>query len=53
MGAHCTMTMSALDDQQRAGALMWFWVTIAYLVPAVLVTVELLSPRKSPPWIPG
>jgi putative membrane protein len=36
--------VSALDDQVRAGALMWFWVTIAYLVPAALVTVELLSP---------
>ena len=36
--------ISALDDQVRAGALMWFWVTIAYLVPAALETVELLSP---------
>ena len=38
--------ISALDDQVRAGALMWFWVTIAYLVPAALVTMELLSPRQ-------
>lgn len=35
--------VSALDDQGRAGALMWFWVTIAYLVPAAIVTVGLLS----------
>jgi putative membrane protein len=34
---------SPLADQERAGALMWFWVTIAYLVPAVIVIVELLS----------
>lgn len=38
--------LSPLDDQMRAGALMWFWVTIAYLVPAVLVTIELLSSSR-------
>jgi putative membrane protein len=44
-------TISALDDQMRAGALMWFWVTIAYLVPAVVVTIELLSSaRGATPW---
>jgi putative membrane protein len=36
--------ISALDDQIRAGALMWFWVTIAYLIPAALETMALLSP---------
>jgi cytochrome c oxidase assembly factor CtaG len=35
--------LSALEDQQCAGALMWTVVTIAYLIPAVLVTVALLS----------
>jgi putative membrane protein len=45
--AHCDgPALSALDDQQRAGALMWFWVTIAYLLPAALVTIDLLSPQK-------
>jgi putative membrane protein len=39
--------ISALDDQVRAGALMWFWVTIAYLVPAALETIDLLSPRRT------
>jgi len=39
--------LSALADQERAGALMWFWVTIAYLVPAAAATVELLSPARS------
>jgi cytochrome c oxidase assembly factor CtaG len=48
MPVDCPMNggISALEDQQRAGALMWFWVTIAYLVPAALVTIELLSPRR-------
>jgi hypothetical protein len=23
-----------LGDQTAAGALMWFWVTVAYLIPA-------------------
>jgi len=45
--AGCNMSVSALEDQQRAGALMWFWVTFAYLVPAVLVTIGLLAPPKS------
>jgi cytochrome c oxidase assembly factor CtaG len=38
---------SALDDQQCAGALMWTAVTIAYLIPAVLATMELLSDGHS------
>jgi putative membrane protein len=42
-----SMSVSALEDQQRAGALMWFWVTFAYLVPAVLVTIGLLAPPKA------
>jgi putative membrane protein len=36
--------ISVLNDQQWAGALMWVWVTFAYLAPAVVITVELLSP---------
>ena len=50
MPAGCTMHLgglSPLEDQARAGALMWFWVTIAYLVPAALVTIQLLSPSQS------
>ena len=35
--------MSALQDQQCAGALMWVFVTFAYLVPAVLLTANLLG----------
>jgi cytochrome c oxidase assembly factor CtaG len=35
--------LSALQDQQCAGALMWACVTFAYLIPAALVTIRLLS----------
>jgi putative membrane protein len=35
--------LSALQDQECAGALMWTVVTLAYLIPAVLVTLGLLS----------
>jgi putative membrane protein len=44
--AHRPFGMSALPDQQWAGALMWVWVTIAYLVPAVALTIQILSPRE-------
>ena len=41
--------MSALEDQECAAALMWTCVTIIFLVPAVLVTMEILSPHKAHP----
>ena len=34
-------------DQECAGALMWVWVTFAYLIPAVIITIQLLSPSNS------
>jgi cytochrome c oxidase assembly factor CtaG len=37
--------LSALEDQELAGALMWVSVTFIYLVPAVAMTVRILSPR--------
>jgi putative membrane protein len=37
--------VSALADQALAGALMWCVVTVGYLVPAVLITLQLLRPR--------
>ena len=43
---HRLFGMSALPDQQWAGALMWVWVTIAYLVPAVALTIQILSPQR-------
>ena len=36
-----------LEDQECAGALMWVWVTFAYLIPAVAITVQMLSPSKT------
>jgi len=40
--------ISVLADQQCAGALMWTCITIVYLVPAVIVTTQLLAAR--PPY---
>ena len=37
-------SLSPLQDQECAGALMWVWVTFAYLIPAVVVTIQILSP---------
>lgn len=37
------VNMSVLQDQECAGALMWVFVTFAYLVPAVFLTTKLLS----------
>ena len=39
--------LSALDDQELAGALMWFAVTFAYLIPALVLTGRLLSAERS------
>jgi cytochrome c oxidase assembly factor CtaG len=39
--------LSALQDQQWAGTLMWVWVTFAYLAPAASITTRLLSPRMA------
>jgi hypothetical protein len=35
---------SALADQQTAGAFMWVSVTFLYLVPALVMTVQTVSP---------
>lgn len=40
--------LSALQDQECAGALMWTCVTFAYLIPATLVTLALLSSAGEP-----
>jgi putative membrane protein len=37
---------SVLEDQQCAAALMWTCVTLVYLVPAVILSTQLLSPRS-------
>jgi putative membrane protein len=41
-----------LEDQEYAGALMWLWVTFAYLIPAIAITVQLLSPANTQPQRP-
>jgi putative membrane protein len=46
LSAHRPFEISALGDQECAGALMWVWVTFAYLVPAAVVTIQMLSPRR-------
>jgi putative membrane protein len=38
-----------LEDQECAGALMWVWVTFAYLIPAVVITVQMVSPSNMQP----
>jgi putative membrane protein len=38
-------SLSVLQDQQAAGALMWTVVTIVYLVAGTVVAMRLLSPR--------
>jgi len=39
--------LSPLRDQECAGALMWVSVTLIYLVPAVVITIQLLSPPRT------
>ena len=39
--------VSALADQQTAGALMWVSITFLYLVPALVLTVRALSPAPN------
>jgi putative membrane protein len=41
------VSVSPLHDQEFAGALMWVSVTLIYLLPAVLITIELLSPPRT------
>ncbi len=39
--------LSALADQQCAGALMWTCVTVVYLIAGTVLTARLLSPQRS------
>ncbi len=41
------LTASPLQDQEFAAALMWVSVTIIFLVPAVVVTIQILSPGSA------
>jgi putative membrane protein len=40
-------SLAPLEDQECAGALMWVCVTFAYLIPAVAITVQMLSPSNT------
>jgi putative membrane protein len=40
-------SITPLQDQEYAGALMWVCVTFVYLVPAVVITTQLLSSPSS------
>jgi len=44
-GASPALNATALQDQQTAGALMWVSITFVYLLPAVVITLQILSPR--------
>ena len=46
VGAPRLWDISPLGDQECAGALMWVSITFLYLVPAVLITIRLLSPPR-------
>jgi putative membrane protein len=47
LSANQLFRMSPLQDQECAGALMWIWVTFAYLISAVIITVQILSPANA------
>jgi putative membrane protein len=47
LSAHGLFGLSPLEDQQCAAALMWVSVTLIFLVPAVLVTLRILSPGSA------
>lgn len=46
VSVHRVFNISPLGDQECAGALMWVWVTFIYLAPAVVVTIQTLSPQR-------
>jgi cytochrome c oxidase assembly factor CtaG len=50
LGTSPALNASALQDQQVAGALMWVCITFVYLLPAVVITIQMLSPggRRDP-----
>jgi cytochrome c oxidase assembly factor CtaG len=44
---HAVSNALSLQDQALAGALMWCWVTFAYLIPAIGITLQILGPAHS------
>jgi putative membrane protein len=47
LSAASLVSVSPLHDQEFAGALMWVSVTLIYVLPAVVITIELLSPPRT------
>ena len=47
LSAAHSLGISALQDQQWAGALMWVSITFIYMVPAMALTVRILSPATT------
>jgi putative membrane protein len=47
LSSHQIFGLSALEDQQCAGALMWTCVTVVYLIAASVYAARLLSPHRS------
>jgi putative membrane protein len=46
---HRPFGISPLQDQEWAGVLMWVCITFIYMLPAVVITVRLLSPVNTYP----
>jgi putative membrane protein len=46
LSAPRVLGMSPLQDQQCAAALMWVAVTVIFSIPAIVVTVQILTPRQ-------
>jgi cytochrome c oxidase assembly factor CtaG len=46
LAEHHQVSPSALADQQTAGAFMWVSITFLYLIPALVTTVQILSPAQ-------
>jgi cytochrome c oxidase assembly factor CtaG len=45
---HGMFSLSPLEDQALAGALMWVTVTFVYLIPALVLTARLLASERTP-----
>jgi putative membrane protein len=48
LSSPCWFGLSALEDQQCAGALMWTCVTVVYVIAGAVFTARLLSPQLLP-----
>jgi cytochrome c oxidase assembly factor CtaG len=40
--------ITALSDQAAAGSFMWVFGSIVFLIPALVITLQLLSPKRRP-----